>query len=122
MSNFEGSPFEMSTAQTALHYAKQALGEVGELAKKVTRINNCLWGERGLIFIVNHNAKLQKKLQDDLEKEVAALRAELQEVRLSAIVSNPIMYDEATRKAAQVELQAIMDAKAAVHEKEGTTL
>ena len=122
MSNFEGSPFEMSTAQTALHYAKQALGEVRELAKKVTRINNCLWGERGIIYIVNHNAKLQKKLQEDLEKEVAALRAELQEVRLSAIVSNPIMYDEQTRKAAQVELQAIMDAKASSNSLEGNTL
>ena len=48
-----------------------------------------------------------------LAEEVASLKKELKKTQLSAIMVNPIMYDEETRKAAQVELQAIIDAELA---------
>lgn len=122
MSAHGGTPFEQSPGETALGYAKRALYEVGKLANEFKKLHTIVMGPKGLDAVVNHNARMSKKLKEDLEKEIADLKAELREVRLSAIISNPIMYDEQTRKAAQVELQAIMYAKASSNSLEGNTL
>lgn len=51
----------------------------------------------------------------DLKQELEQTKQELEETRLSAIMANPIMYDDHTRREAQQQLQGIMDRKSGAH-------